>query len=70
MAVPTPAAPASTVQVANTTGQYVTVTLSGATVTNVFRYDPAAGAATQIGTALAPTCCRPVTRSRSRTPAP
>jgi hypothetical protein len=40
MSIPSPAAPATTVKVPNTTGQYACVTTSGATgITHVFVYD-------------------------------
>jgi len=49
MSVPAPAVPASTVKAANTTGQYVYVTLSGFTATFVYSYDQSGNQA-QIGT--------------------
>jgi len=51
MSVPSPTAPASTVKVPNTTGQYVWITTSGATsITHVFVYDQA-GNSVDFGTA-------------------
>lgn len=51
MSVPSPTAPATTVKVPNTTGQYVWVTTSGATgVSHVFVYDQA-GNSTDLGAA-------------------
>lgn len=51
MSVPAPAAPATTIKVPNTTGQYVWITTSGATgITHVFVYDQS-GNSVDYGTA-------------------
>ena len=49
MSVPAPAVPATTVKAANTTGQYVWITLSGFTATFVYSYDQS-GNQVQLGT--------------------
>jgi hypothetical protein len=62
MAVPSPAVPATTVKQANNTGQYVRVTVTGGTLTQVNVYDQATSqisglSGTAAGTYLVPPGC-------------